>query len=325
MRVASTRFGFLVALLCLSLQVGNARAGAILPNVVVAHPVIMPLVAGMLDGVTKPHSIMTHVADAHSGLLTPSDVAKLNEADIIIAADDSVSAALTPWLKEKKNPRAMVLVLTRYEAASVLPYRTGNAFMPDEKTIVKAITDPHIWLDPLRMALVLPVLAKDVASYSPEYAARITANAQSLVLHLRAVTYPKTQAMITKAEQESRRFTPAYPITPVLTQHDAFQYFYERYGISDGGYLARHSGRVAGASSLSKLYDRAGKLRVRCILASEPSPLVDKVRDLSKARIVTANPERLPNPRDVRTDGWATNDYDLFIAQITQQFASCLR
>lgn len=315
-----------VALLCLALQAANAHAGSILPNVVITHPVLVPLVDAILDGVTKPQVVMPRAMDAHSALLAPSDIKKLGKADIIIAVDDSVTASLTPWLKEKKNPRAMVLVLTHYEAAAALKYRPTNAFLPKENVQgMSEITDPHLWLDPLRMAAVLPLLAKDIGSYSPEYAARLQSNAQQLALHLRAVTYPKTQSMIDKAEQEGRRFTPAFPIIPVLTQHDAYQYFYARYSVTDGGFLMRHSGPVQGASSLSALYKTASTHRVRCIISGESSRLVDRVRELTKARIVTLNPEKTVTSHDVPAEGWFTNDYDRFITNITRQFAACLR
>lgn len=286
----------------------------------------MPLVETLLDGVTKPLGVMTRAVDAHSALLSPSDIAKLNKADIIIAVDDTVTAALTPWLKEKKNPRAIVLVLTHYEQASPLKYRAKNGFLPKENIPARSeLVDPHIWLDPLRMAAIMPALAKDIATYSPEYAAVLTNNAQRLAMQLRAVTYPKTKAMLERALQEEQRFTPAFPIVPVLTQHDAFQYFYDRYKLNDSGFLMRHSGPMQGASSLKDIYDAASKNRVRCIMSSEPSRLVTRVRELSKARIVMLNPERSVTSQDVPAEGWFTNDYDRFIANVTRQFAACLR
>lgn len=319
------RIRLLVALLSLSLQAGNAGAGAIVPNIVVTHPVMLPLVEALLDGVTRPEAVLPRAVDAHSALLSPSEVAKLNEADIIIAADDSITPALTPWLKEKKNKRAMVLVISHYEEAQPLKYRRQNPFLPHEKTAYNDKIDAHIWLDPLRMAGIMMPLAKDIAKYSPEYAAKLSDNAQHLALHLRAVTYPKTQDTINQALQEEARFTPAYPIIPVLTQHDAFQYFYARYNVTDGGFLMRHSGPLQGASSQSALYSTAAKHRVRCIMNSEPNRLVDRVRDITKARLVLLNPEKPVTSRDVPAEGWFTNDYDRFIANVTRQFAACLR
>ncbi len=308
------------------MNVKPAHAGTILPDIVVTHPVLMPLIESLLEGVTKPEAALTHALDAHSALLAPSDVAKLNKADIIIAVDDSVTLALTPWLKEKKNKRAMVLVLTRYDQASPLPYRTKNAFLPHVMLPnPDKLTDPHIWMDPLRMAALLPALAKDIGTYSPDHAAHIANNAQRLAMQLRAVTYPKTKAMLTKALEEARRFTPAYPIIPALTQHDAFQYFYDRYGIADGGFLMRHNGPMQGAATLKDIYTAAGKNRVRCIFTSEPSRVVTRVRELTKARVVTLNPEATLASRDVPAEGWFTNDYDRFIANVTRQFAACLR
>lgn len=329
MKSRFTRLCFLVALLAATWQAGNAKpayAGAILPNVVVTHPVIMPLMEALLDGVTKPEGVMSRAIDAHSAMLSPSDVAKLNNADIIIAVDDSVTLALTPWLKEKKNPRAMVLVLTHYDAASPLPYRTKNSFLPESsmENPDKQI-DPHIWLDPLRMASIMPPLAKDIGTYNTEFSAQLADNAQRLAMQLRAVTYPKTKAMLEKALQEESRFTPPFPIIPVLTQHDAFQYFYDRYRIADGGYLVRHSGPMQGAASLKDIYKNAGKTRVRCILSSEPSRTVTRVRELSKARVITLNPEHTVSSHDVPAEGWFTNDYDRFVANVTRQFAACLR
>lgn len=305
----------------------TAHAQHVVPYVVVAQPVLQPLVAALLKGVTTPETILTSLRDSHNALLAPSDIQKLRRADIIVTVDHEMTGVLVPWVKDKKNPRAMVLVLSQYEEAKALHYRRTNPFLPEEKLAKKvdAKTDPHLWLDPLRMAAVLTPLAKDIASYNPEFEATLTHNAQTLALHLRAVTFVQTKAVLDKARAEAARFTPDYPIIPVLVQHDAFQYFYERYGFHDGGYITSRHGQSVGATSIGKLYKAATTHRVRCVFAAGPDRTVQKIADLSHARMVIVNPEREVTSRDVAAQGWFANDYDRFIANVTRQFAQCLR
>lgn len=314
------------------LSVSEAAAQHITPEVVVAHPVLLPIVSDILEGVTKPEPILQHARDSHDALLSPSDVQKLNRADIIIAVDASLTPALIPWLSEKKNPRAMVLLLGKYDEARLIKGAKRNPFISESKTISEksgqlkngGAYDPHLWLDPLRMAALLLPLTKDIAKYSPEFSAKLHYNAQKLALHLRAVTYPKTRDILQKALAEQKQFTPNYPIIPVLTQHDAFAYFYDAYGINNGGYVYSYAQNMLGAASTSKLVTEAKKHRIRCVFISEPNRLMTKIAELSHARTVLVHPEKLVTSHDVVPLGWFQNDYDRFIANISNQFADCL-
>ncbi|GAB2767934.1 zinc ABC transporter substrate-binding protein [Nocardioides salsibiostraticola] len=86
------------------------------------------------------------------------------------------------------------------------------------ETLDSGETDPHFWLDPLRMADVSDALAERLTEIDPEGEETFVANAQALRADLEALDQEYTQAL-----ENCARAT-------VVVNHDAFGYL-EKYGL----------------------------------------------------------------------------------------------
>jgi len=80
--------------------------------------------------------------------------------------------------------------------------------------------DPHVWMDPTRVARALPALASELARVDPEHAAGYGPRARAYAAQLR------------RADAEMRRTLSAVPPQDrkLVTSHDALGYFADRFG-----------------------------------------------------------------------------------------------
>ena len=81
--------------------------------------------------------------------------------------------------------------------------------------------DPHVWMDPTRVAAALPALAETLANADPAHAAGYRARARAYAAQLRRV------------DAEMRRTLAAVPPQDrkLVTSHDALGYFADHFGL----------------------------------------------------------------------------------------------
>lgn len=80
--------------------------------------------------------------------------------------------------------------------------------------------DPHVWMDPARVAAAVPALAEELAEADPEHAATYRARASRYVAELRALD-AEIRSTLAAVPPENRK---------LVTSHDALGYFAEAYG-----------------------------------------------------------------------------------------------
>jgi zinc transport system substrate-binding protein len=79
--------------------------------------------------------------------------------------------------------------------------------------------DPHVWLDPTRLATITQAVADSLADEAPEHADAFHQRADALVAELTAL------------DEDFRAGLADCQRTTVVTSHDAFGYLAERYGL----------------------------------------------------------------------------------------------
>lgn len=351
-------YGSLIAVLCIFAQVPSAVAGSFAPNVVVTTEVLKPLVDEVMNGIGESNALFTGAVDPHTAALKPTQAKMLAAADVIIAPDAHYSPSLKRMLKKRKESGAIVLYLTDSDASAALPYREENPWLsadtlkanpahnpihanqhgkkdthahheehhheehhhkqPHAHTHSTNQTDPHVWLDPLRMANLMPEIAGAIAEYSPEYRKQLFANAVRMSNHLRATVTPALEKIFAQPVPRGDNTT-----IPFLTSHDAYQYFHERFRIALPGYLTQRPEEYLGAKTIQALMKKAGASRVNCVIADAPTRLAKRTAELSNARLVIVNPERLYSSKEVKPERWFKNDYDRLLYAVATAFAAC--
>jgi zinc transport system substrate-binding protein len=160
-----------------------------------------------VDNLTKPG------AEPHDLELTPRQVLAISEADLAIylkGFQPSVDEAI------QQNKPAHTL-----EVSTVVPLTRPAPPEEDAKDQNRAHLsgDPHIWLDPTKLATVARALGDQLAAVDPAHAADFRAKAAALVTRLDGLDADLRAGLRNCRQKE------------FVTSHAAFGYFAERYGL----------------------------------------------------------------------------------------------
>ncbi len=318
-------------------------------EVLVTTQVLQPLMAELMQGAGTATALTRPGANAHFTSLTVKQAAALEVAEVIISPDQSMATGLKKILAARAKKGATIIYLSELKGADPLPYRRDNPFLnvgalathdvtpkdqeeDDRSSIIdhrsskhnhdspKNSTDPHLWLDPLRMANLLPALAQELGEVWPEAAPTFKKNATRIALHLRAEVQPGIANLLSEARMRNRDDSKTIPF---MTYHDAYQYFQARYGLT-AGYITQRPEEYMGAKTLQQLLAKAKVSQVRCLISETDSTSVKRLAELSKAQIKTLNPERSYQAGEVPLTPWAKNDYDRMLLAVTKTFAECM-
>ncbi len=327
--------------------------------VVTVEP-LKPYVDDILKGVTTATSLFTGGQDPHIAALSPSQARALKDADIIIMPSQAMAPKLARILAEKKKSGAILLELTELAGADPLPNAPPNPWLEAQKNAAKPSThegrvhdehghhekehnheeehaheatathaapdkktrDPHVWLDPLRMAAIATPLANALGGNEPHYRATFAANAKQLARHLREEVDPAIRRMLSK--QRTLPEAGSKPFVPLLTYHSAYQYFLHRYRLDDAGFLVNQPEETLGARSARTAITTAQSIRLRCLVSENTTSLVRRIAEHAGARIVTLNPERGYGNDEVGIVPWAKNDYERLLYKVAEGFSGCL-
>lgn len=289
----------------------------------VTVPALQPYLDELMRGIGHSELLLRPGQDAHSFTLSPSQREKLDKAEIILVADRKMSVMLEKLLATEEKRGAKVIALTSFPEAQTLPYAPNPwAEEGDDEEGQPGDPDPHLWLDPVRMAdLALP-LADAIAKASPANRAQLEANAKTLSEHLKKVVDPALRKMIEGAPRH--RSMSARKMVPFITYHAAYQYFMKRYGLDNGGEIIQRPEDYMGAKTLHTAVKHAETYAIRCVITESDAPLVRRIATASEARIVILSPEATYTSEDVVPLDWPQNDYDRLLLKTAQSFADCL-
>jgi zinc transport system substrate-binding protein len=152
-------------------------------------------------------------AEPHDLELAPRDVARLSDSDLVLylagfqpAVDDAVDA----------NPGAAALDVSL--AAHLVP--AADEGHEEGHDHGGETLDPHFWLDPLRVAAVGDAVAQRLGELDPAGAADYRAGASRL------------RDDLTALDAEFRHGLGHCRTTTMVTNHGAFGYLAERYGLT---------------------------------------------------------------------------------------------
>lgn len=257
--------------LSLPLALVALAAGAEPPNVVTDIPPVHSLVAKVMGDLGTPELLVSGGAEPHSYQLRPSQAAALANADLIFW----VGHEMTPWLERAleggDGATAVALLdlpttkIRVYEEAHEGEAHEGEAGHDDhaqegheeeghaEEGHGHSGADPHAWLDP-RNARAWIVAIRDGLSASD------AANAPSY-----AANADKALADLAALETAIEGKLAGAKAAPIITSHDAYGYFSDRFGLSVAGSMEAGDAADPGAGHVSALAALAASKGVRCL------------------------------------------------------------
>ena len=151
-------------------------------------------------GVLKPN------VDAHDFEPSPADIAKLAGAKVIVKNGAGLEEWFEPTIKNAETKAAIV------EAAAGVTLRHGEGDHVAER-------DPHVWHDPRNAKVMVHNIAAALAAADPDHRADYEANEAAY------------DAELDRLDQEIAGQIGALTNKQLVTNHDAFGYYIDRYGL----------------------------------------------------------------------------------------------
>jgi ABC-type Zn uptake system ZnuABC Zn-binding protein ZnuA len=190
-------------------------------------------------------------ASPHDFELSAEDRQRLEEADLVVANGAGLEAGIP--LDDLDAP---TWELTQHVGGLRRPLEVEGAEEKEEES-----SDPHVWMDPTRVAAAVPSLADALAEADPRHAAAYRRRADSYAKRLRAL------------DREMARTLERVPARnrELVTSHDAVGYFAGRYGFDVVATAFPSTGPEAEASAarLDDVEDAVRESDVPAVFAQE--------------------------------------------------------
>lgn len=148
-------------------------------------------------------------AEPHDMELSPAQIAQVSDADLVLYLK-----GFQPQLDEAVAQNAADRA---FDVATVTPLVGGPNHQGATEDGDANAPDPHLWLDPTRLAAVAGSVSSRLAQLDPEHAAQYAANGNALVAELN-----KLDAEFAAGLKNCQR-------REIVTSHAAFGYLADRY------------------------------------------------------------------------------------------------
>lgn len=229
----------------------------------------------------KVESLMPDGVDPHAFEPTPKDIARISDSNVLIIN----GAGLEQWLsKVLENAGGERLLIEASAGLSQFDY-FGN-----EKASTAPVSDgdhphgegdPHFWLDPNLVMVYVENIRDSLSQADPDGKDIYARNAEKYIRQLRELDQ-YIQQQVSTLPQERRQ---------MVTNHESFGYFADRYGFTIIGTVipSVSSGAAPSAQQLASLVDRIKETGAAAIfLESGANPqLANQVAKETGVKVVT--------------------------------------
>jgi ABC-type Zn uptake system ZnuABC Zn-binding protein ZnuA len=221
--------------------------------------------------------------NSHTFELVPSDVIKINNADLVIINGLGLESTLEDAAlgAQSKNPKLQILKLAD-NTISPAQWLFDFSF-PREK----GDPNPHLWLN-VAYAIKFANLTRDkLTEMDPQNVAYYSENTERYISLLKKLDEGILQAVHTVPPQNRK----------LLTYHDSWAYFATRYNMTVVGAVQPSDFGEPTPRELARLIDQIKSERIPAIFASEvfPTQVVKQIAKESDAKIVeTLSDDDLP-------------------------------
>lgn len=205
----------LMAAGCASSTSSSAAGAGSRTSVVVAFYPLQWVAARIGGDAIAVTSLTPEGAEPHDLELDAKSLEKLQKAKVVVYLGDDFQPSVQKAVEQLPSSVQKVDIL-RAPSIDLLPVPKTPA--GSEK--VEGAHDPHVWLDPVRMQAVARAVGSALASAVPADAATFASNQQTLVDDLGALN---TSIATSLSSCKTRT---------VVTGHAAFQYFAQRYNLT---------------------------------------------------------------------------------------------
>ena len=169
-------------------------------------------------------------------------------------------------------------------------------------------TDPHVWLDPVNAKVLAKAVTERLISIDPEHKQDYQTNFQALM------------SSVERADHDVAERLAGVEEVPYFVFHEAYGYFENHYGLNNKGAIALSPERKPGAKTVAHIREEIEEHNVSCVF-SEPqfSPaIVETLIDGTNVKTAVLDP--LGTNVELGADSYA-----MFLTGLADQYISCLK
>ncbi|HTY75793.1 MAG TPA: zinc ABC transporter substrate-binding protein [Candidatus Nanoarchaeia archaeon] len=155
--------------------------------------------------------LVPETVDVHDFEPTPSDIAKVSSADVLIYS----GAGLEPWIQSVISAAGSSHLITVDTSKGITLIPVSAQFQQDNRTI-----DPHIWLNPENAKQQVNNILQGLIKADPTDASYFTQNANAY------------QSKLDELNTEAINATTNTATNVFITFHEAFAYFAHQYNVT---------------------------------------------------------------------------------------------
>ena len=256
----------LLTLLTVAACGGSPNSSATAPinayQVITTTSIFADLAKMALGDAAHIESIIPAGADVHTFEPSPSDVEKIQSADLIIANGLGLDGWIQSLIDAAGTGEADTLLL-----GEGLDQESGWVYLSNAET--PGTFDPHIWLDPKGAALYVQRIADHVSRNAPDLAQRIAATSADGITKINAID-ADLAVDFAAIDPDQRK---------IVTMHDAFGYFARAYEIEIVGVAVASPGQDPSAQEIRALIDAIRSAGVTALFSEVqlPSKVLDQI------------------------------------------------
>jgi ABC-type Zn uptake system ZnuABC Zn-binding protein ZnuA len=214
----------------------GSDSGSVAPVVLTSTTFLADITRNIAGERVQVESLLPIGMDPHSYQATPQDIAKLSESKLVIINGAQYEQFLTPWLESTNRKTTLIEASTGLD-----PKRDANA------------VDPHMWLDPNLVVTYVENIREALTHLDPAGEAFYISNADAYIAELK-----KLDAWIM---EQVNQIPPEKRL--LVTNHEAFGYFAERYGFTIVGTVIESFSSDASPSAQQLAADRPDPIQPR--------------------------------------------------------------
>lgn len=322
-----------------------ALGASVLSPVLLAKPIIVTsikpvsmVVEAIAGDRATIEQIVSSTASPHDFAMRPSDLRKINQADVVVWVGESLERFLEKPLENAGKEESSIEWLS-LNGMTIENFAKGHEHHhededhdEDDHGHMEDVdhhdadhhedehhdegheghhhdgVNPHVWMSPNNAKVLAEAVTKRLVTLDASNASYYQANLETFEKKLSA-----TDTQIKKAMQ-------AVHGVPYIVFHDGYGYFEHHYGLDHAGAITVSPERQPGAKKIAELRKEITEHNVTCVF-SEPqfSPAIVQTL-LSGTKVNTAVLDPLGS--DIKL---SQNAYFDFLNELSGQFTSCLR
>lgn len=233
----------------------------------------------------------------HDYVLKPSDIKKIQQADLVVWMGPYLETALEKPLQSLAATRLIRLIDT--PGLIKLPWHHGD--MAEKDHLHDYAIDPHLWLNPVNAERLLEQVTLRLSELDPTHTERYRQNQQLFSLRAKAL------------DSNMHSQLAAVKNLPLIAFHDAYGYL-EYYGLNIVEVVSLHPGHALSVKHMVKLRDIIKTQAVKCLL-KEPqltNSMLQPILADFQVKVVDTYPENPPE-----------DDYWTMMASLLNAISSC--